>query len=363
MPPYQQLLTDAQNLEQDIANLLASLPNDPLGRWNALAQIGEKRRQLAKKRLEILAWREQNSAGYEATLVVYDLSGASPPPRLVRLWRMDGASPVVLEDAHVSLAPDPNAPGVFTGSLQLTNAREGVPVALTVQEDGAAAAAGLDLKTGQMEELPPLKASDPSGRIELVLGPVLTLTVDDVQDWLRSVPLPLQTSVPIPTLPMFGESAPAELTVTNLDVTLQQNRIRITGSGTARTSNALVGSLSAPYTLELPITLGLPLSPDAPQLCDVVVRGTPNLSVGGPLGPILSAILPFIVNFLATATLPHLRTVLDRELPLAVASVFGLDGPLEGTTPSLREFSITPTEITLSAALGAFGTVLSDYRP
>ena len=362
-PVYQQLLTTAQGLEQEIVNLRASLPTDPLDRWKVLTEIGDKKRELEKTRLEIIQWRDQNAAEYEAALVVYDTSAAAPAPRLVRLWRLDGVAPAVVEEQRVPLTADPNHPGKSSGTLKLNSVLTGVPIALTIQPDAAEAADGLDLNTGKLGELPRLKASDPSGQIELVLGPVLTLTADDLKDWLRSVPLPLHTSVPIPALPVVGESAPAELTVTSLDATLHQDRIRIVGSGTARTSNSLVGSLVAPYTLEVPITLGLPLSPDAEQLCDVVVRGTPNLDVGGPLGPILSAILPFIVNFIATATLPYLRDVLDRELPGAIASMFGLDSPPEHATVSLRQVRITPAEITISAALGAFGTVLSTYTP
>jgi hypothetical protein len=177
-------------------------------------------------------------------------------------------------------------------------------------------------------------------------------------------PLPQQTQIPVPTLPILGGAdATADVTLATLDAALYPDRIRIVGSGTARANGPLVGSLSAPFTLEVPITLGLPLTPDTDRVCDVVVRGTPNLTVGGTLGSMLTPIMPLLINFVAAASLPRLRDALNAQIPRAVAALFGLEQVPPHSVVTLREFTVTPSEIGIGAAIGAFGNVLSTFQP
>lgn len=352
----QPFATAIENLEADITSIRATLPGlSAADRWKALADIGTKQRSIAENQRNLdVCQRQHAQVAYQADVVVFDTTGAAPGSRIARLWDMGGDAPVVVQEVPVQPA------GTFTFTTHVTDA----PVGLTIQQNGASPAPGVDFRAGPLPALPGIASTDPAaGRVELVLGPVLTITADDVVDWLSAVPLPQQISVPIPSLPVVGDGHTAEITIASLDVSLRPDRIRIAGSGTARTSSPLLGALAAPFTLEVPITLGLPVAPGSEQVCDVILRGTPNLTVDGPLGPILTTMMPFFLNFVATATLPQLRSALNAEVPRAIAGLFGLQDVPPSATASLRQFEITPTEITLSAALGAFGDTLSTYQP
>jgi hypothetical protein len=272
---------------------------------------------------------------------------------------MDGNAPTVVEEAALQ-------GGAFSFTSQLGAAQDRIPLGITVDETNNPSIAGLDFRSGPLSELPRAAPNDPAGRIEIVLGPTVRLSADDLADWLAAIPLPQTGSIPITGMYLAGAdvAASAEITLAQLDATLAAGRVHLAAAGTARVSGLpLMGSLSAPFSLDVPLALALPQTPDTDQVCDILTRGTPQLDIGGPLGPILTAALPLLLNHVGGQALPRLRAALNEYLPFAIAAPFGLRALPAGAVPSVRRFEITPTEITLAATIGAFGDLLSTFQP
>jgi hypothetical protein len=173
------------------------------------------------------------------------------------------------------------------------------------------------------------------------------------------ISLPIATSSDIPP-PLGGR---LDITVSGLSVTLLAGAVDIVASGTATVSGPLSGTQFAPFRLELPISLALPRTPDADHGCDVLLHGSPSLTVSGPLGSILTTLAQTFVDFIGSQALAVFREAINRVLPSAVASLFGLDAPPPLSIVSLRRFEVTPAGIVIEPSLGALGNVLSTFTP
>jgi hypothetical protein len=347
-PQCQPLANDIQALEGQKAALEAGLPAaPPLDRWKALAQIGELNMQILRKQADLDKCQRQNQAMYEAQVVVFDTTNAVPGPRLARLWSMDGGAPAELESA-------PLAGGMF----QFTTDPSGGPIGITIEETGNPAVQGLDLCSGTLDALPRRAPEDPSGRIEIVVGPTLTFTAEELSGLLQTIEFPVQTTGDI--APSLGVGK-VDISLASLAVTLALGEVDVVANGTATLSGPMWGSVLAPFRLELPITLGLPQTPDPANGCDVLIKASPRLIAGGPIGGILMAVSQLFFDLAGGRALPVLRKAINRELPSAVAATFGLDKPPRGSVVSLRRFEITPAEVIIQPTISAFGDVLSTF--
>jgi hypothetical protein len=335
-------------LETTLAGVQAGLPGlAPIDRWKALAQIGDLKRQILDQQARLDECQRAHQASYEAEVVILDTSNAPPGSRTARLWLMAGV-PTELESAVL-----------VGGSFQFATHPSGAPIGITIEEVGNPAVQGVDFRSGSLEELPRKAPGDPSGRVEIVVGPTLTFTAKELSGWLDAIAVPLHTSNDIP--PPFGGTV--DITVSSLSVTLLPGVIAIVASGTANVSGPLWGSQLAPFKLELPISLGLPHTPDAAYGCDVLIQGSPSLTATGPLGGILTTLAQTFVDFVGGQSLPVFREAINRALPSAVAAMYGLDRPPSSSVVSLRSFEVTPTEVSIEPTIGAFGDVLSTFMP
>jgi hypothetical protein len=235
----------------------------------------------------------------------------------------------------------------------------GTAVGLTIEETGNPAVQGVDFRSGRLDELPRKSPQDPSGRLEIVVGPTLTFTAEELTGWLEAIAVPLHASEEIP--PPLGGTV--DITVSGLSVTLLAGAIDIVASGTANVTGPLWGSQLAPFKLELPISLGLPHTPDSEYGCDILFQGSPSLTVTGPLGSILTPLVQFFVTSVGGQAIPVFRDAINRALPSAVAAIYGLDEPPQRSVVSLRRFEITPAEVIIEPTIGAIGDVLSNFMP
>jgi hypothetical protein len=342
---------------QPIANAIAALESQraaihaglaamtPIDRWKALVQIGDLRRQIADQQMQLDQCQRLHLASYEAEVVVLDTSNAPPGSRTARLWSMDGV-PTELESA-----------ALVGGVFHFATNTAGTSIGITVEETGNPLVQGVDFRSGTLEELPRQAPEDPSGRVEIVVGPTLTFAAEELTAWLGEIAVPLHTSSDIPP-PIPGT---VDITVSSLSVTLLAGAIDVIASGTANVSGPLWGSQLAPFKLELPISLGLPHTPDSDYGCDVLIHGAPSLTVGGPLGSILTTLTQTFVDFVGGQSLPLLRTAINGALSSAVAAIYGLDEPPHLSVISLRRFEVTPGGVIIEPTIGAFGDVLSTF--
>jgi hypothetical protein len=345
-PACQQFATAIVTLEATRATVRAGLGAlTPIDRWKALVQIGDLDRQILDQQEQLDTCERQHQADYEAEVVALDTSGGPPVSRTARLWSMDEV-PTELEDASV-------VGGVFQFASGLSNASVGI----TIEETGNPSVQGVDFRSGPLEELPRTSPADPGGRIEIVVGPALHFAERDFNRWLQGVEIPT-TSIEIPTL-----GGRADITVSNLTVALLTGAIDVVASGTANIAGPLWGSQLAPFKLEIPISLSLPLTPDSDRGCDLLIQGSPSVTVSGPLGSVLTAITQLLVDLIAGQSLPILRKAFNRAIPPAVAAIFGLEKLPRLALISLRKFEITPTGVTIQPTIGAFGEALSTFMP
>lgn len=317
----------------------------PIDRWKALVQIGDLDRQILDEQEQLDACERQQQSPYEAEVVVLDTSGGPLASRTARLWSMD-AVPTELENASV-------LGGVFRFASGLSDSSVGI----TIEETGNPSVQGVDFRSGPLEELPRTSPADPGGRIEIVVGPTLNFTERDLKRWLLGIEIPT-TSIEIPTL-----GGRADITVSNLTVALLAGAMDVVASGTANISGPLWGSQLAPFKLEVPISLSLPLTPDSDRGCDLLIQGSPSVTVSGPLGSVLTTLTQLLVDLVAGQSLPILRLAFNRAIPPAVAAIFGLEKLPRLALISLRKFEITPNGVAIQPTIGAFGSAVSKFMP
>ncbi len=351
-PACQPIANAIATLESNRDAIRAGLPAlTPLDRWKAMAQIGDIGRQIADLRVQLDTCQRQHAAAYSAEVVIFDTTGAPLASRRASLWQVDGPSATLLEEGPLSGT-----------SLSFTTLPPAGPVGVTIAEIGTAGVQGVDFRSGPLDELPRKSAGDPSGRIEIVIGPVLSFDAGEIQGWLSDLVLPQRTSTALNT-PLA--SGTVDIVWATVGITLVPGSIRFSASGTLTVDGTLFGTQSAPFSLELPLRFGLPQTPGPNTGCNVVmaVSPGPSLIVGGQLGAIVNPIARFFFDFCGGAALTLMRERLNDVLLESTAALFGLDDPSRLPIISLRRFDITATAATIQPTLGGFGEVLSTFLP
>jgi hypothetical protein len=347
-PTCQPIAASLAELESERDAARATLDRlAPTERWQAFATIGECDRKLAEGQRQLDECQRRQVARYDAELAVFDTSGGSPGSRSATLWRMGDGEPAVLETAPID-------EGAFSFAAPPADATLG----LTIQETGDPAVTGLDFRSGPLHELPRTAPSDPSARVELVSTPIIALGEEDVARLLGSLALPLRTSTPL--------AAPIgsfDVEVSALAASLLVGEIHLHATGTATAGGGAGGAVSAPFSLELPLAVALPVTPDLDHTIELRRTGSPTLTASGALGALLTPLAPLVGGFVADAALPGLRRAIDDAVPRAVAATFGLVDLPPGSVVSLRRVEVAPQALTIAAALGAFGNVLSTFEP
>jgi hypothetical protein len=214
-PLCQPIANTLGTLQSQRDSARAALPSiaSPAQRWTTLAEIGDLTRQIEQKQRELDDCQRTHAAVYEAELVAFDTANAPPPSRVARLWKLEEAgAPTILESSPVQ-----------AGQLTFPTPTDTGLLGITIEETGNPAVQGLDFRSGPITELPRKAPDDPSGRVEIVLGPQFTFTTGDLERWLQAAPLPLHTSTSIGSDAAAALGGNVDITVANLGLAPQHD--------------------------------------------------------------------------------------------------------------------------------------------
>lgn len=340
--------TACLGLEQDVqslANQAQALRNDALNgvgivAWQKLSELGLKLLELDRKRAEFQKCVDAHTGTFVVGFTAIDAGGGGATgDRRADLWDMTGPQPVLLESVPVSSGSFAFSPSVLSGQF-----------AVAISGTDTATSTGPDFRSG-----PITAAATPN--VEIVLGPLVTLTADDISRWFAA----------IPAAPVQSLAAPAVGTVAvdiqSIAAALVPPALRLTGVGTLSGSISILGSVTSP--LSVTVTLGLvPTTNPNPLLpAELTLVAPPHVDLSGPFadfGPVLNAA---IATFAGEWILELMRPIVQKEVSDAAARALSLVGLPPSVTLSIRKLSVTPTSVTFQPVLGAIGTVLSTYQP
>jgi hypothetical protein len=281
-----------------------------------------------------------HAAVIQATLEVIDVAQppAAPSARTAQLWDLGAAIPSQQQSADVV------ANGIaLAGPLPATY---GVSVTTTGEPD----VVGPDFRS------PSMAGGAPPTRVEVVLGPLVKLTPDDVQGWLAGL-LPYVTSI------AGSGGVSAELTVSSGGVSFAPGQIAVTISGVATPHGPIAAIPPTPFAASL--TLGL-VPAGAPAVADPLELATivdASIDAPGLVGALAGLLLPFMRSFVNAWVLAQLRAAFAANIPPAIERAFALAGLPASVTVSLRRLSIDTDGVSFQPALGAFGDTLSTFAP
>jgi hypothetical protein len=228
-------------------------------------------------------------------------------------------------------------------------------VGLTVEVVNDATAVGVEFRSGWQSDFPWIAPEQPIARVEVVIGRASTLDQAALDSLISGV------AVPAISAPIGVTGATLTITVSAVQAILDPPRIRLKAIGTADVSGGPLGSASATFAAEVPVTLGLIASPDAETVFDLQHVGAPSLEIGGPLEAVLAPGHDLFVQLMADQAAPAFARALDLALPDVLAKAFRLEALPPGSTPSLRSLEVTRTGLSFGPTLGAFGETLSRY--
>ena len=309
--------------------------------WQKLSELGLKLLELDRKRAEYQKCVDAHTGTLVVGFTAIDAGGGGATgDRRADLWDLSGPQPVLLESVPVS-----NGSFAFSGVLS-------GQFAVAISGTDTATSTGPDFRSG-----PITAAATATPNVEIVLGPIVTLTADDISRWFAA----------IPAAPVQSLAAPAVGTVAvdiqSIAAALVPPALRLTGVGTLSGSISLIGSVTSP--LSVTVTFGLvPTTNPNPLLpAELTLVAPPHVDLSGPFaefGPVLNAA---IATFAGDWILELMRPIVQKEVSDAAARALSLVGLPPSVTLSIRKLSVTPTSVTFQPVLGAIGTVLSTYQP
>lgn len=340
---------------QPIADLLSALTVqeqaqlatiDPLtgtARWNAIEVLGTLRQQIADQKSLLDACQKQHGLDLTTEVVVYDLTGDSGTNRIGRVWQLTTDGQAVKQTNTVQ------SDNTITFSSVLGASRQSFGI--TIEEIDNIAVNGPDFRSG------PLPASagaavneiDPVGRIEIVILSRMTFSADTLKQALP--PLPIQQSVPVQSFGNVG------ISITELDFAIDNGAIWLTAIGVASALGA-----TSPFTLSGAVHIAPVFTMTPSNIFDVSAVGVPTLTMSGFAGSIVQVLAPLVSSSLTDQIIQQLNGVLSSFVLARVAASLGSALPA-GSVLSVRELAIDGATVKLTPVLGAFGTVLSTFKP
>jgi hypothetical protein len=337
-------------LEQDVQNLVTqaqTLRNDALNAvgaaaWQKLSDLGLTLLDLDRKRAELQKCIDAHTGTFVCGFTAIDAGGGgASDDRRADLWDVSGTQPVLLESVPVQ-----------SGSFAFSGSVPGGQIAVTISGADPATSTGPDFRSGPITAA---AAATPS--VEVVLGPVVTLTADDISRWFAAIP-----PAPPERLEVPGVGS-VVVNIQSVAAALVPPAIRLTGVGTLSGSTSLTGPLDSP--LSATVTLGLvpTTNPDPLLPAELTLAAPPHIDLSGTaalFGAVLNAAL---TTFMGDWILRLMRPIVQKEVSDAAARALSLVGLPPSVTLSIRKVSVTPKSVTFQPVLGALGTVLSTYQP
>jgi hypothetical protein len=380
--PCSALADQVAALEAEERSLRAALANSGFAAWAALGRLSRLQDDLENKfRPALRDCIEFADRLFPGELLVMDATGVDPTAatgdRMIQLWEVTSSGATVSGRHPVALVSGTWFPiqRPEDGSMPLPQ-QFGITV-LSTDAAGLLAAA-LDATADvpcDFRSAPISSTAVPSGgplRVEVVLGPQLRFTADQVTAWVIEAFTPHSQ-------PLSAGGVDAVISTTGASASLINGGIRGTVTGSVSfPGNPLLGALTVPFSIGVGASVRVPVSvarggpppnvsiPPLGQIVEVAPLGPPEIHLTGDLGP-LGPLATFVSNALATFVtdlmMTQLRQIMQRELPQAVAHALALPALPAGVTLTIRQLSITPWEISFQPTLGGFGTVLSTFTP
>jgi hypothetical protein len=334
---------------QPIATQLAALQaNAQTLRTDAQAAVGQAAWTKLGQLATVLQDIDRTQAELDACIaahtgdVVYEVAfidgggGPATGDRVAHLWDMSVSPP-----SRIASVPVEGGNFAFTGPMPAGSIAVGV--------EGTVATAGPDFRSGPF----PVPAAASSPRIEIVTGPTVKITADDLTRWLSLLSFEARR---IDT----GQGT-LEVTATSIAAALGPGSITLSGVGTV--SRMGMGAEASTFSASVSIDLVPSTTPAGIMPIEPKKLGNPELRIGGPLA-ILGAFAGVILGSgLWDVILNQVREIARDQMAEATARALSLAKLPPDTTLSLRSVSITPSGITFQPMLGAFGTTLSTYQP
>jgi len=335
----QTLADQVASLEQQYSSLAAAVSN-AVGQdaWSGLARLGALRLKLTSARAALAACIEAHSAALTANVVVMDASGGSPSgPQVATLWDLTGNAPAPVESSQVQA-------GAF-GFQRPVPARAAITIATT----GVPQVTGLDFRSG------PLESGPGSARVEMVIGPVLSLTQDRLDSWASAFqPAPQQLT---PTL---------SATINTVTARLGQDAIAIGVNGLLSGEFANVALPQTSFSASVSVGLFPSAAPQGGEIVRVALAGASPVQVElsqSLLGALVSALLPLASSSVAQFVQGAVTDWVNLVVPTFTAEMLSLLQLPGGVSISLRSVAISVDGIAFQPMLGVIGTALSTFRP
>ena len=332
--------TVADLASQEEAKLTAIASLTDVAKWTAMEELGTLRQQRAEQQALLDACEKQHLDDLSITVAVTDLPKTSNDNRIVRVWQLTPAGQSVKQTIAVRS-------GVATVSA-IPGARQSVGI--TVEEVDHPNVCGPDFRSGPLPPPPTASSTDPASRVEIVILDPITITAESLAQ--AAPALPIHLSYPGGSLGTIG------ITVSALEFSIANGALSLGANGTA-SAVGMTSPFSFSRTLHLAPTFGMARS----TVLDATSGDTANLSMPGIVGAAIQLLSNFLSSNLLDRTLVPLRTLLNRIIVNQVAATLGLRALPSGSVVSVRELAIDNEMFTITPALAAFGTVLSDFQP
>ena len=342
--------TACLGLEQDVQNLVnqaQALRNDALNAvgvvaWQKLSDLGLKLLELDRKRAEYQKCVDAHSGTFVVGFTAIDAGGGgAPEERRADLWDVSGPQPVLLESVPVS-----------SGSFAFSGPVPSGQIAVAISGTDTATSTGPDFRSGPITTAP---AATPN--VEIVLGPMVTLTADDISRWFAAIP-----AAPAQSLEVTGVGTVA-VDIQSIAAALAPPALQLTGVGTLSGSISLIGSVASPLSVALAFGLVPTTNPDPLLPAELTLVAPPHVELSGPFKTFGAVLNAAIATFAGDWILDVMRPIVQKEISDAAAHALSLVGLPPSVTLSIRKLSVTPTSVTFQPVLGAIGTVLSTYQP
>jgi hypothetical protein len=339
-----QLKADADQLRKD------ALASVGAAAWAKLAALSQKLVDLDRKYAELDACNKAHAGATACEVAFIDAGGGGVnDSRRAELWDLTRDPPVLLKTAQVAAGSFAFTAPVPTGAAS--------PVAVVITSTDTTTATGPDFRSGPLD-LAAVAASGASPRIEIVLGPEIKITPDDINRWFAEELTALQ---PAP-LNQPGVGA-IQATVQSVAVALAPSTIRLTATGTASGAVAFLGHVEAPMTATLALSIVPSTSPDVTLPAELAFTAAPHVDVAGPLAGYGAILNMALATLLGDWVLEQMRAKVRQEFTDAAHRALSLIGLPADATLSIRRLSIAPDALTVQPVIGAPGSVLSAYQP
>jgi hypothetical protein len=326
--PLADQLAGLETEERGARQQLAGLTGEAM--WRGLAAIGTLRLHLLSVRSQFEACVAAHHETLAGSLLVVDTTSDTVPgtSRIATLW--------ALADSKTTVA----------ATTPVTDGRFGfdgpIPDKLAVT---VTAGDAVEVRSGA------LSGDIPDVRLEVVIGPVLTIPHDQIQRWLP-------TTFEFPDTELSGPNIAIAVAGVHGSLALGADTLQVSLTGTIK----IAAPIAAAGTITVLGAIGLTprRTPDGDQV-DVHVRGDTHIQVNGLPSALADLAADLVRPYAENQAQTLLSAALHDSLPRLAANFFALDTLPDGVNLALRHLSIDADGITIQPAISCSGTVLSTF--